>query len=89
MNYGTAYFSQRKEVQELLAWVKENAEHPFAYAMFAFTELCRRRLNRCGADRFEKRGDSGDGRFTQASPLRTAHTAACVRSETPILPSMC
>ena len=30
-------FLGEKEVQELLAWVKENAEHPFVYAMFAFT----------------------------------------------------
>jgi integrase len=30
-------FLGEKEVQELLAWVKENAEHPFVYVMFAFT----------------------------------------------------
>jgi uncharacterized protein YgbK (DUF1537 family) len=28
-------FLGEKEVQELLAWVKENAEHPFVYIMFA------------------------------------------------------
>lgn len=33
----------------------------------------------------EKRGDNTGIGFTQASPLRTAHTAACVRSETPTL----
>jgi len=32
-------FLGEKEVQELLVWVKKNAEHPFAYAMFAFTAL--------------------------------------------------
>jgi len=30
-------FLGEKEVQGLLAWVKKNAEHPFIYAMFAFT----------------------------------------------------
>jgi len=30
-------FLGEKEVQELLAWVKKNAEHPFVYAMLAFT----------------------------------------------------
>ena len=30
-------FLGEKEVQDLLAWVKGHAEHPFVYAMFAFT----------------------------------------------------
>lgn len=30
-------FLGEKEVQELLAWAKKKAEHPFVYAMFAFT----------------------------------------------------
>ena len=30
-------FLGEKEVQELLAYVEKNAEHPFVYAMFAFT----------------------------------------------------
>ncbi len=30
-------FLGEKEIQELVAYVKKNAEHPFVYAMFAFT----------------------------------------------------
>ena len=39
-------FLGEKEVQELLAWVKENAEHPFVYVMFAFTAFTGRTTER-------------------------------------------